>query len=242
MPACPKPVKTTPEQRKAERNGRERNPFKPVFGDHGERDIPADPLDHDRYKVEGSSLHAFSRKRLAEAQAKGQRLSSTWVAKPGRKRLERPRKSPTGAKVKWVAQRCGFSLKKGHPMKPIGIRGRRLRPGDRKQEAATHVLPCVCGCNAHLQTGADGVPGKGLVSRAHLESRAYEATRNDDANNYPGCLHLNHWLDHEPGGVKCKADLLTLTKEKAGRLLAEEIRPLLKLHGYYDWRATAWRI
>lgn len=133
-------------------------------------------------------------------------------------------------------------LVRASELAPVGQRGKRLRPGDRQQEHTSHTLPCVCGCNAHQQSGVDGIPGKGLISRAHLESRAYEETRNEDWNNLPACLHLNHWLDLEatrrPDGEEtCKEVLRRLAREVVRRLTPEEVQPILEAHGYYTWLA-----
>ena len=192
--------------------------------------IKADEAKAKAAQVEGSKLRSFSAKRLKRL---GNRtLYSTFTAKPATITLAHKTRTKGGRIIRSVRQ----------GLKPIGVRGKRLAPGDRLQERASHALPCVCGCNAHLQPGAGGVPGKGLISRAHLETRSHEAVRNDDWNNLPGCLRLNHWLDHEVQGERCKAELLTLAKAKGQRLEPGEVRPLLEQYGYYTWAATSWRI
>lgn len=139
-------------------------------------------------------------------------------------------------------QSATWKRKKSEPLKPRGQRGRRMAAGDRAQEAATHVLPCCCGCNAHLRPGVDGVPGKGLVSRAHLESRRFESTRNDDFNNLPACEHLAHWLDRETGGSRARKELLRLAKKARLRLAPGEVQPIISKYGYYTWLHNRTRV
>ena len=192
--------------------------------------IRADEAKARSAQVNGSKLRSFSAKRLKRL---GNRtLYSTFTAKPAQKILAHKTQTKGGRVIRSVRQ----------GLKPVGVRGKRLAPGDRLQERASHALSCVCGCNSHLMPGADGVPGKGLISRSHLESRRNESTRNDDANNLPACLRLSHWLDHETQGVQCKAELLILAKAKGKRLDLGEVRPLLDQYGYYTWVATSWRI
>lgn len=88
----------------------------------------------------------------------------------------------------------------------------------------------MCGCNAHLTPGA--------VARAHLESRKYESTRNEDWNNAPACLYLSDWLDHHHQGVQAKASLLEMAKAKGERLEPAECYHILNDHGYYYWLTT----
>ncbi len=236
--ACPKPMKQSPEQRKAAKQNREPNPLKPTFAKTpklGEQEtrVRARADQADQYRVEGSSLRAISKKKLAQLEAQGRRITSTFRPKPGHRPLQHKRKIGDQT-VKKVTTK-GWTFKRGQPIKREGVRGRRLRPGDRKQEALSHVLPCVCGCNAHQQPGAGGVPGKGLISRAHLESRAYEYTRNEDTNNLPACLNLNHWLDFEPGGPTAKDELWQLAQQVRRRLLPVEVQAILSQNGYYTW-------
>ncbi|MBY6277270.1 MAG: hypothetical protein CWE10_13845 [Symbiobacterium thermophilum] len=114
-------------------------------------------------------------------------------------------------------------------MARVGRRGKRLRSADRRQERATHQLPCVCGCNA----------GPGEISRAHIIGRAYESVRNEDWNNLPACWWLHRWLDSEPEGIRCKRSLHALAVGLGRRLEAGDVQPLLRECGYYDWRRRA---
>ena len=171
-------------------------------------------------------------RREAKAQATLRRGISL-KPKPGSRPLQRVRKIQ-GKVIKRLTQRTGL-VPSGKPLKLLGVRGKRLAPKDRQQEASTHILPCCCGCNAHLQPGADGIPGKGLISRAHLESRRFETTRNEDWNNLPACLYLNEWLDRTAGGADAKEDLLRLAQEQQRRLTPEEVQPVLVMWGYYSW-------
>lgn len=111
----------------------------------------------------------------------------------------------------------------------VGRRGRRLRAADRRQEQATHQLPCVCGCPA----------GPGEITRAHLIGRAVESVRNEDWNNLPACWWLHRWLDSEPEGIRCKRSMLALAVGLGRRLEAGDVQPLLRECGYYDWRRRA---
>ncbi|HEY3363893.1 MAG TPA: hypothetical protein VGK74_02420 [Symbiobacteriaceae bacterium] len=131
-------------------------------------------------------------------------------------------------------------------LKREGRRARRLKLADRRCEAAVHILPCVCGCNAHQRPGVDGVPGKGLISRAHLIPRGAESTRNEDWNNLPACADFHEWLDHTDPGADAKADLLRLTREKGAkanppqdgiRLDPAEVRPVMDTYCYGTWLA-----
>lgn len=110
-----------------------------------------------------------------------------------------------------------------------GRRGRRLRREDRRQERLAHALPCVCGCSA----------GRGEVARAHLERRSIESTRNEDSNNLPTCWWLGEWLDHTPEGVQARASLWAMAIGLGRRLTGEDVRPLLREYGYYEWRMRA---
>lgn len=111
----------------------------------------------------------------------------------------------------------------------VGRRGRRLRAADRRQERATHQLPCVCGCSA----------GPGEITRAHLIGRAVESVRNEDWNNVPACWWLHRWLDSEPEGIWCKRSMWALAVGLGRRLEAGDVRGLLEDYGYYDWRRRA---
>ncbi|WP_374713796.1 hypothetical protein [Symbiobacterium terraclitae] len=125
-------------------------------------------------------------------------------------------------------QRTG-RLRSASTLARIGRRGRRLRAADRRQERATHQLPCVCGCNA----------GPGEITRAHLKRRAIESTRNEDWNNLPACWWLHEWLDHTAAGGDCKRSLHALAIGLGRRLEAGDVRGLLRDYGYYDWRRRA---
>lgn len=111
-------------------------------------------------------------------------------------------------------------------LRRIGRRGKRLRAADRRQERATHQLPCVCGCGA----------GPGEVARAHLISRSVESLRNEDTNNVPACWWLHRWLDSEPDGIRCKRSMWALAVGLGRRLEAGDVQPLLREYGYYEWR------
>lgn len=115
------------------------------------------------------------------------------------------------------------------PLARVGRRSKRLRAADRRQERATHQLPCVCGCSA----------GPGEISRAHIISRAHESVRNEDWNNIPACWWLHEWLDHTEAGAHCKRSLHALAVGLGRRLTGEDVQPLLRYWGYYDWRRKA---
>lgn len=83
-----KPAKTTPEQRRADKRQRTPNPLKVVAGrKEGEQDseVQADPDQHDRFKVDGSSLHSVSRKRLKSN--KGRTVYNTFGFRDAQQRL-----------------------------------------------------------------------------------------------------------------------------------------------------------
>lgn len=143
------------------------------------------------------------------------------------KRTQLKRRTPLKAK-KGLSRRSP-PKKTPKPLKKIGRRGRRLQKGDRIEEKISHKLPCVCGCNA----------GPGEVARAHLEGRAIESTRNEEWNNPPGCLWLNRWLDQTPEGVQAKKSLWATAICLGRRLEEEDVKPILRLYGYYKWRAKA---
>jgi hypothetical protein len=149
----------------------------------------------------------------------------------GGKRLQRPLSIDSGAPKQY---RPG--LKAQLALKRVGKRGKRLLAGDRAQEAATHKLPCVCGACPY--SDPDAPRETGTVARAHLERRAIESTRNEDWNNLPGCLALNHWLDQESNGVHAKAQLLEMARKKRKRLTPEEVQPILWRFDYYGWKAS----
>lgn len=110
-----------------------------------------------------------------------------------------------------------------------GKRARRLQSEDKQQEKATHALTCVCGC------------GQQADDRAHLESRRYEASRNEDWNNTPICRIAHRWLDQTPAGVKCKRELKGLAKAAGRRLTAQEAAPIMFRYGYWIWRTWSYR-
>jgi len=125
-------------------------------------------------------------------------------------------------------QRTG-RLRSASTLARIGRRGRRLRAADRRQERATHQLPCVCGCNA----------GRGEISRAHIIRRGDERNRNEDWNNLPACWWLSTWLDQTPEGIQCKRSLHALAIGLGRRLEAGDVQDQLRRHGYYEWRRRA---
>ncbi|HYF94462.1 MAG TPA: hypothetical protein VD969_19760 [Symbiobacteriaceae bacterium] len=110
-----------------------------------------------------------------------------------------------------------------------GRRAKRIRQEDRKEEAASHILPCVCGCGAQ----------RGEVARAHLIRRSATDTRNLAAFNLPACAALSDWLDHTPGGVQAKRVLREMAVEKGERLTYQEFWPVGNAYGYYEWRTRS---
>ena len=130
---------------------------------------------------------------------------------------------------RWAPLRRTIPLRSTTPLARVGRRGRRLRAADRRQERATHQLPCVCGCGA----------GPGEVARAHLISRSVESLRNEDTNNVPACWWLHRWLDSEPEGIRCKRSMWALAVGLGRRLEAVDVRGLLEEYDYYDWRRRA---
>lgn len=118
-------------------------------------------------------------------------------------------------------------------LKPVGRRGKRLAKPDHAMQEIINDQPCICGCNAD--------PLNDEVRRAHLESRSYEHTRNEEWNNLPACYALNRWLDHDPEGVQCKAVLLEMAQMKwtnfAECLIHAEVWPVLDRFGFYGWKA-----
>lgn len=226
----PKPTRTPKDQRTP-------NPFKPDLRRERIRDHEQTPRvkpkadDADMYRVTGSCLRTIGKKRLRELEANGGAIGSTFRRKPGQRPLQHKRQV-NGHRITALQQRPD-GLKRGVKLKVVGRRGKRLAPGDRAQEAASHILPCVCGCNAHLQPGADGIPGKGLISRAHLESRRFESTRNEDWNNLPACAYLSDWLDHNHNGEQARGELLDMAKALGRRLTHTEAGPVISRYGYY---------
>lgn len=205
----PKPQRTTQQERKAIR---ERNPLKPTFGKR-------ETVEEGPPPSERSSLKPFSKKRLEALKKAGLKPSSTFTPKPGRKRLERPRKCIQGQIIRTVTTKPGFVLKKGQPMKREGARGRRMAAGDRKARAECIALPCVCGCRLPPQW-------------AHLESRRIESTRHLPWNSVPACHHLHGWLD-QGKGTAVRPLLLEMAKELGRRLTHEDIMQTLSDNGYY---------
>lgn len=268
--AVPKPQRSTPESRRSEKRQREVNPFKAAV-------LHREPIRDQEQKptlkpgkdgiptIDGSTLRPFSKKRWDRLKKQGKALHSTFAGTdvadhtktPLRRRLvasENHPESDTPKRLKVNASGMK-ALNRVKILKPVGRRGRRLAPGDRKQEAITHKMRCYCGCMD--EWGRDPEPGE--VSRAHLASRAYEAERNADHNNIPACADLAEWLDHNEQGVHAKAELLELAQAQykaakaemaaAGvegephvRLTPEEVRPVLEKWCYYTWYADRRRM
>lgn len=256
MAAVLKPERRTPEQRRAEKQLRSHNTLKPALA---EKPKPRGLTQGKPKPEEQQNCFKTYRERKPWKglnPGKGFAVQRGTRIKPRRflDGLSGVPGHPEQSTLKRFAldRNAMRKLDRVKILKPIGVRGRRLLPGDRKQEAKSHILPCVCGCNAHLQPGADGIPGKGLIARAHLESRKYETTRNEDYNNLPGCAYLNHWLDQEATTRQneddtCKAVLLrkareVAEKENGRRLTPEEVQPILSDHGYYTWLHSMTRI
>lgn len=63
--------------------------------------------------------------------------------------------------------------------------------------------------------------------------------RNEDWNNIPACWWLHEWLDHAEAGAHCKRSLHALAITLGRRLDGDDVQPLLRYYGYYEWRRKA---
>lgn len=220
MPPVPKPIKSTPEDRRRERQQREHNPLKPVFTSERIRDqeqtpiVKADPSDSNLYKLSNNTLHTIGKKRLAKLSEGHKRLTSTFTCRDDRKFLQRTRRAHGGQKIRSVVRSSGHGK-----LHPIGVRGRRLLQADRKASAECGKLSCICGCQLAPQW-------------AHLIRRSIESTRHDPVYSVPACEYLHPWLDQGPG-VQIRVALRKKAEELGRRLTHEDAFALLQDGGYY---------
>lgn len=224
MPAVQKPPKSTPESRRAEKQKRTLNPLKaqilhrePIRDQDQTPTIKAKPAEPDLYRVAGSSLPTISAKRLKTLD--GKRLTSTFAPKPGVRRLQRTA-MVKGKQIKRVIQRTG-RMALGTKLRPVGVQGKRLAPGDRKAAQGIKGLSCICGCNRPVQW-------------MHLQRRAVLSTRHEEWATAPGCDDLHHWLD-QGKGTAVRPELFKLAEALGRRLIHADAYKHLSDAGYYTW-------
>lgn len=145
-------------------------------------------------------------------------LKRTGFCKPGTWQLKRSAATRAGV-IRGVRQTTGFALKRGQKLKPLGVRGKRLLPGDRRESQAIKGLPCICGCCLPVQW-------------AHLIPRGAETTRHDPTYSVPACEYLHPWLD-QGRGVQAKTELRNLATESGRRVTPEEAFEILSRWNYY---------
>lgn len=214
------------------------NPFKPAFTRTRVEDEPtvkADPDEHERFKVQGSTLHSMSRKRLKALE--GRTLYSTFAPTDAAMRLQR------ATKMRHTVKPWRRSPAERHEWSPRAKQ--RLRQVSRKQAKRNRALAALkvemlqrwtgCGCLLAFLG-----PCSGDLQMAHGHSKGRDITLSLELGNvFPVCEghHLTgrkNCHNHDPyaRGLAAAADLmLSATKYKRR-----------EAPSWTELQAEAWRV